>query len=82
MIIGVISARYLKWSSFWMIIHVVCSLVVIIATVVSSNVQIQFDQVPLSSLTANKLASSRLGFSIAALLVAQGLFGILTLFFN
>ena len=62
--------------------HVIFFIEVIISTVTSSNMQYQHDKVFLSTFETNTLISSRLGFFILTLVSAQGLFGLLTLFFR
>ena len=80
--IGVIAARYFKWSSWWIYLHILCFTMIILATVINSSQQYIYDQVFLVTLTDEKLLSSRLGFSIITLCGAQGLFGLCTMYYR
>jgi NAD(P)H-flavin reductase/cytochrome b involved in lipid metabolism len=79
-VIAVIAARYFKWTSWWIYVHVVFGSQVIISTIVSSASQFQYDRIFHVTMHDLQFFSSRLGFFIVALCAAQGIFGFLLIF--
>lgn len=81
-LIGVIAARYFKWTRWWKYIHVSLFSFVILVTVISSESQYRHDKVSTTAMTNEKLFSSRVGFFILSLLIGQGVFGAFTLYYQ
>lgn len=81
-VIGAISARYFKWTSWWAYVHFLSFTTVIIVTIISSSKQYKFDKVFLETMESKQLVSSRLGFFILTLSSGQGLFGLIILYFR
>ena len=80
MTVAVIAARYFKWTSWWIYVHMVLASQVVISTIVSSATQFHYDQIFSSTMHDLQLFSSRLGFFIVSLCAGQGLFGFLLLY--
>lgn len=81
-IIAAISARYFKWTRWWLPTHVLLMVLVIIATCISSSRQIRYDKVFVETLEDMHLIASRLGFFILSLCTAQGVFGLALLYYR
>lgn len=79
-VIAVIAARYFKWTSWWIYIHVILGSQVIISTIVSSTTQYNYDQIFHITMHDLQLFSSRFGFFIVSLCAGQGVFGLLLLY--
>ena len=76
----VIAARYFKWTSWWIYVHTILGLQVIISTIVSSSAQFKYDRIFHITMHDFQLFSSRFGFFILAICAGQGLFGVLLVY--
>jgi NAD(P)H-flavin reductase len=74
--IGIIFARYFKWTAVWFYVHVAVGWTTIIITYISTSLTIEDNEASYATLIKKKLFHSRLGFSVVSLVIGQGLFGL------